>query len=103
MIKALNFSIKRVRIDDDSVFLRVNFTQLCQDEKIIVERTVPYTHWQLARIERQWRTLAEGAKTLLGAADLPDKFWGHAFMAMVYIRNRTWSAGAKWNPLAADH
>jgi hypothetical protein len=27
-------------------------------------------------------------------ADLPDKFWGHAFMTMVYIRNRTWSTGA---------
>jgi hypothetical protein len=98
MIKALNFNIRRVRIDNDSVFLIAQFTQLCQDEQIIVERTVPYAQWQLERIERQWRTLAEGAKTLLVAADLPDKFWGHAFMVMVYIRNRTWSARANGIP-----
>jgi hypothetical protein len=60
---------------------------------------VPYSHWQLARIERQWRTLSEGAKTLLVSADLPDRFLGHAFMTMVYIRNRTWSAGANGIPM----
>ena len=80
------------------MFLSAQFTQLCQDEQIIVERTVPYAHWQLARIERQWRTLGEGAKTLLVATDLPDKLWGYAFMTMVYIRNRTWSAGANGIP-----
>ena len=25
-------------------------------------------------------------------ADLPNRFWGHAFLAMVYIRNRCWSS-----------
>jgi len=64
--------------------------QVCQDEQIVVERTVPYAHWQLARIERQWRPLSEGAKTLLVTADLPDKFYGLAFLTMVYIRKRTW-------------
>ncbi len=91
-IKTLDFTIKRIRIDNDSVFFSAQFSQLCQDEQIIVERTLPYAHWQLARIERQWRTLDEGAKTLLVAADLLDKFLGHAFVTMVYIRNRTWSA-----------
>ncbi len=57
-IKSLNFRIKRVRIDNDSVFLNAQFTQLCQDEQIVVEMTVSYAHWQLARIERQWRTLS---------------------------------------------
>ena len=73
--------------------------QVCQDEEIIVERTVPYAHWQLARIERQWRTLSEGANTLLVTTDLLDKFWGHAFMVMMYIRNRTWSHGSNGIPL----
>ena len=27
-------------------------------------------------------------------ADLPDKLWGHAFINLVYIRNRSWSTGA---------
>jgi len=35
---------------------------------------------------------------MLVTADLPDKFWGHAFLTMVYIRNRTWSAGANGIP-----
>jgi hypothetical protein len=25
-------------------------------------------------------------------ADLPNRFWGHAFLAMFYIRNRCWSS-----------
>jgi hypothetical protein len=73
--------------------------QVCLDESIVVERTVPYSHWRLAWIERQWRTLSEGTKTLLVSGDLPEKFWGHAFMTMVYIRNRTWSAEANGIPL----
>ena len=63
-----------------------------------MERTIPYAHWQLARIERQWRTLSKGAKTLLVTADLPEKFWGHALLTMVYIRNPTWSTGANGIP-----
>ncbi len=75
------------------------FKQLCESEGIAVERTVPYSHWQLGRIERQWRTLFDGAKTLLLVAKLPDMFWGHAFLTMVYIRNRCWSSGSNGIPL----
>ena len=71
-IKSLNFTVKRVRIDNDSVFQSAQFTQSCQDEQIILERTVRHAHWQLAIIERQWRTLSEGAKTLLVTAHLSD-------------------------------
>jgi hypothetical protein len=38
--------------------------------------------------------LVEGVKTLLLHADLPNILWGHAFLAMVYIRNRYWSSGS---------
>jgi hypothetical protein len=100
-IKSLNFIVKIVRVDNDSVFLCAKFIQVCQAENwgFVVERTVPYSHWHLARIERQWRILSEGAKTLLISADLPGKFWDHAFMTMVYIHNRTWLAGANGIPL----
>ena len=43
-------------------------------------------------IERQWQTLADGAKTLLLMADLPNRFWGHVFLTMIYITNRCWSS-----------
>ncbi len=97
-IESLNFTIKRGRIDNKSVSLCAQFMQVCQDKQIIVERKVPYSLWQLARFEMHWKTLSEGAKTLLVTADLPDKFWGHAFMTMVYIRNRTWSTEAHGIP-----
>jgi len=73
-IKSLNFKFKRVGIDNDSVLLCAKFIQVCQDGQIIAERTIPYAHWQLGRIESQWRILSEGAKTLLVTADLLDTF-----------------------------
>jgi hypothetical protein len=97
-VKTKAYTICRVRIDNDSVFLCKEFTDLCSTETIAVERTVPYSHWQLGRIERQWRTIADGAKTLLLVASLPNRFWGNAFLTMVYIRNRCWSSGANGIP-----
>ena len=94
-VHSLGHTVSRLRIDNDSVFLSKDFTKVCEAESIAVERTVPYAHWQLGRIERQWRTLADGAKILLLLADLPNRFWGHAFLAMVYIRNRCWSSGSE--------
>ena len=91
-VKSLGYTVSRLRIYNDSVFLSKEFTTICAADNIAVERTVPYAHWQLGRIERQWRTLADGAKTLLIMADLPNRFWGHAFLAMIYIRNRYWSS-----------
>jgi hypothetical protein len=91
-VKFLGYSINRVRIDNDTVFLSKNFRAVCVAACITVERTMPYAHWQLGRMERQWQTLGDGAKTLLLMADLPNRLWGHAFLAMVYIRNRCWSS-----------
>jgi len=92
-------SISRLRIDNDSVFLCSEFTALCESAGISVERTVPYAYWQLGRIERQWRTLTDIAKALLLYASLPDRFWGQAFLTMIYIRNRCWSSGSNGIPL----
>jgi transposase InsO family protein len=52
--RSLGYSINRVRIDNDTVFLSKDFTAICAAANIAVERTVPYAHWQLGRIERQW-------------------------------------------------
>jgi hypothetical protein len=93
-VKSTGQFFRRIRIDNDTVLLSTEFTAIYHSEGIAVERTVPYSHWQLGRIERQWRTLTEGAKTLLLHAGLPDRFWGHAFLVMVYIRNRCWSSGS---------
>ena len=52
-VKTMRYTISRVRIDNDTLFLCKEFTDLCAAENIAVERTVPYSHWQLGRIERQ--------------------------------------------------
>jgi hypothetical protein len=98
-VKTMGYTISRVRIDNANVFLCKDFTDLCAAETIAVERIVPYSHWQLGRIERQWRTIADGAITLLLVANLPNRFWGNAFLIMIYIRNRCWSSGSNWIPL----
>ena len=91
-VKSYGFKISRLRIDTDTVLLSKEFTLVFETEGIAVERTVPYSHWQLGMIERQWRTMVDGAKTLLLVAKLLDIFWGHAFLSMVYIQNRCWSS-----------
>ncbi len=49
-VKALGYSINRVRIDNDTVFVSKDFTAVCVEAEIALERTVPYAHWQLGRI-----------------------------------------------------
>ena len=73
-VKSLGHTVRRIRIDNDTVFLSKEFTTLCVSKVITVERTVPYAHSQLGKKERQWRTLADGAKTLLLMVDLPNRF-----------------------------
>ena len=92
-VRSLGFSVKILRIDNDSVLLGNNFRTVCLKWGITVQRTAPYSHWQLARIERQWRTLGEMAKCMVSYAQLPVPFWGYAFLAAVRIRNRVWSQG----------
>ncbi len=87
-VKSLGYTISHLRIDNDTIFLSKEFTAVCAAESIADQRTAPYAHWQHGKIERQWRTLADGAKTLLLLADLPNRFGGHAFLTMVYIRTR---------------
>jgi hypothetical protein len=58
-VKSYGYKISRLRIDNDTVLISKEFTLVCETEAIAVERTVPYSHWQLGRIERQWRTLID--------------------------------------------
>ena len=88
-VKSIRHSMSRVRIDNDTIFLCADFTTLCESEGIIAyERSVPYAHWKLGRLERQWRTLTDNAKTRLLDVSLPGIFWGHTFLIMIDIGNR---------------
>jgi len=98
-VKSLGHMISRLRIDNGTALLSKEFTLVCETEGVAEERIVPYSLSQLGMIERQWGTLVDGAKTLLLVAKLLDRFLGHPFHAMVYIRNRYWLSGSNGVPL----
>ena len=97
--RSLGYSVVILRVDNDSVLLSKDFMPICDEFSIVLQRTAPYRHHQLARIERQWRTIAEAVVALLNDSGLATRFWGYAFLVIVYVRNRVWSSGAACNSL----
>ena len=100
-IRSFGHTVLNVRVDNDSVLISRSFQDICLNWKINIERTAPYAHFQLARIERQWRTLREMAACMLSYSGLPVQYWGYAFLAAVHIRNRIWSQGSRTIPYLA--
>jgi DNA-binding IclR family transcriptional regulator len=56
-IRSLGHTVRRLRVDNDMVFLGAAFRNLLDEFNIAVEITAPYAHWQHDRSERQWGTL----------------------------------------------
>lgn len=94
MVRLLGYTVKRVRVDNDSVLLGEPFRGVLRELVIVLERTAPYAHWQHARIERQWDTLVPMALCMVKQAGLGLEYWSAAMHTAVYIRNRVPSAGA---------
>ena len=100
-ISDMGHTVHTLRIDNDSVFLSETFQNICRSENIRIQRTAPHAHHQLGRQERQWRTITEAVKAMLLEAGLDRRFWGHAFLTAVHVRNRVWSSGSQCIPLEA--
>ena len=81
--------IKALRLDNESVNRSEELENWCAQRDVQLTHCAPYTPEQLAKIERMWRTLGEGACAELHASGLPDEFWGFAMDAMAYVYNRT--------------
>ena len=79
-IRALGYEVVTVRVDNDSVLLSKSFLVVCDEFGVCVDRSVPYRHHQMARIERHWRTMAEAVTALLENSGLALRFWGVAFL-----------------------
>jgi hypothetical protein len=97
-IQDMGYKVQRVRIDNDSVLLSVEFTSLLEEFGIALQRTAPYAHWQHGRIERQWGTLIPMALAMIHGAGLDRSYWALAMHAATYIRNRVWSGCADGVP-----
>ena len=95
-IRTLGYTVMVVRVDNDSVLLSASFRDVCNEFNVDIQRTAPYRHHQLARIERHWRTVADVVTALFtdAALFLAKSFWDYAFLTVSYVRNRVWHSCA---------
>jgi hypothetical protein len=97
-IRFLRRTVRRLRVDNDMVFLGVAFRNLLDKFNIAVEITAPYAHWQHGRIERQWGTFVPMAQSMIRKATLPRSYWALAMAAAVHVGNRVHIGGAGGAP-----
>jgi hypothetical protein len=93
-IRSLRHTVRRLWVDNDTVFLGAAFRNLLDEFNIAVEITAPYVHWQHCRIKRQWGTMVPMAQSMIRQAALPNSYWALAMAAAVHVRNRVYSSGA---------
>jgi hypothetical protein len=98
IIRSLRHTVRRLRLDNDTVFLRVAFRNLLDEFNIAVEIIVPYAHLQHDRIERQWGKLVPMAQSIIRQAALPKSYWALAMAVAVHVQNRVHSGGAGGAP-----
>jgi len=80
--------VKKIKSDRGLEFNNIQFKTHCQKEGIIQEFSAPYTPEQNGRIERENRSIVEGARTMLLAAKLQPGLWAEAVNTSVYLLNR---------------
>jgi hypothetical protein len=89
----LGYTVRRLWVDNDTVFLGNAFRSLLDEFHIAVEISAPCAHWRHGRIERQWGTLVPMAQAMIRQAALPKSYWALAMAAAVHVRNRVHSGG----------
>ncbi|CAI7882235.1 unnamed protein product [Closterium sp. NIES-53] len=80
--------VKVLRSDRGGEFLGAEFTKFLKKNGIRHQLTCPGTPQQNGIAERANWTIGEAAKTLLGAARMPYKFWPEAVRHVVTVKNR---------------
>ena len=80
--------IKRVRSDNGGEYKDNRFRELCANNGIKMEKTVPMTPQQNGVAERMNRTLNERARSMRIHAGLPKMFWAEAVNTAAYLINR---------------
>ncbi|GAU28846.1 hypothetical protein TSUD_21830 [Trifolium subterraneum] len=78
--------IKTVQTDGGGEFRP--FTKFLTNLGIVHRLTCPHTHHQNGLVERKHRHLVETGLTLLSQAQLPLKYWDHAFITAAFLINR---------------
>ena len=85
--------IKRLRTDNDSVYVSAEFKLFTSGAGIEQEQSSPYCHEQNGIAERYWRTVQTMAHCLLETAQLDLRYWAFAFAHAAYLKNRVPHSG----------
>ncbi|CAJ2671926.1 unnamed protein product, partial [Trifolium pratense] len=81
-----NCKIKTVQTDGGGEFRPL--TKYLTELGVVHRLTCPHTHHQNGLVERKHRHLVETGLTLLSQANLPMKYWDHAFVTAAFLINR---------------
>ena len=81
--------VKVLRSDNGGEYTCKNFNMFCGEKGISHEFTAPYCPQQNGVAERLYRTIMEGARSMLYQANLPLEFWAEACHTAVYLHNRS--------------
>ncbi|CAI7882594.1 unnamed protein product [Closterium sp. NIES-53] len=96
--------VKVIRTDNGGEFIGADFESVLKKKGIQHQLTVPYNPQLNGVAERFNQPLQEGARTLLGRAELPDPFWVTALRQDTLMKNRVlatmgdkqWVPYTKW-------
>ena len=81
--------VKTLRTDNGGEYKNHHFQELCKQEGIVHQTSIPYTPQQNGVAERWNRTLLDTARSMMrGAPQVPTFLWGEAVMAATHVRNR---------------
>ena len=91
--------IKILRSDRGGEYFPADFSNFCEENGIIHERTAPYTPQQNGLAERKNRTLVDMVNSMLLKASLPYNLWGEALLTASHVLNRLPSRVIYWTPI----
>jgi len=75
--------------DSESIFKSARVAQWLRKEKIRLQLSTPYQHWQNGQVEVYVRIVMDKARTIMSAYNVPIKYWGYAILYACYTMNRT--------------
>ena len=81
--------IKKIQADAENVYIGPNcrFRDICNEHKILLTSSSPYSHWENGVAERVIRTMMEKSFTVMAQRDIAAQHWAHALSHVVKVNN----------------
>ena len=81
-----------MQIDRSHEFVNESLLEWCYSKEMEVHKTAPYSSSQNGIAEHMNRTLADLARAMRIAAELPVFLWEYAVAHAAYVQNRAYSS-----------